>query len=79
MGIKSLKHDTVLVLRPNPADGGYRKWSKPSRVEATSSERFCRDCGTALGWFLETEIGEENIRREWKRLIGEDYNGKASG
>jgi len=79
MGLKSLKHDTVLVLRPNPADGGYLRWSKPSRIETTSSESFCRDCGTALGWFLGTEIGEENIRREWKRLIGEDCNGKASG
>lgn len=79
MGLKSLKHDTILVLKPDQAKTGSYNWSKPSRINTTDSYTFCRDCGTALGWFLETDLSEENIRDEWKFLIGENSNGKTSG
>lgn len=79
MGLKSLKHDTILVLKPNTAKTRSYKWSKPSRIDATDSYTFCRDCGTALGWFLENDLSEENIRHQWKLLIGENGNGKTSG
>jgi len=80
MGLKSLKHDTVLVLQPNIAKEKPGKWLKPSLIDITDSYRFCHDCGTALGWFLGSEVSEEDIRKGWKRLIGgKDNNGKASG
>lgn len=79
MGLKSLKHDTILVLRPNPTKRVYHKWSKPSRINTIDSRTFCRDCETALGWFLENDMNEEEIRSEWKLLIGENGNDKTSG
>ena len=79
MGLKSLKHDTILVLKPNLAKTGSSKWSKPSRIDTTDSYTFCRDCGTALGWFLENDLSKETIRHEWKLLIGENGHGKTPG
>ncbi|MEA1945690.1 MAG: hypothetical protein U9N83_00140 [Thermodesulfobacteriota bacterium] len=79
LGLKSLKHDTILVLKPNTAKTKSYKWSKPSQIDATDSYTFCRDCGTALGWFLENDLSEENIRHQWKLLIRENGNGKTSG
>ena len=79
LGLKSLKHDTILVLKPNTNKISYYKWAKPPRIDTTDSFTFCRNCGTALGWFLENDLSEENIRREWKLLIGENGNGKTSG
>jgi adenine-specific DNA methylase len=79
MGLKSLKHDTILVLKPNLAKTGSSKWSKPSRIDTADSYTFCRDCGTALGWFLENDLSKEIIRHEWKLLIGENGHGKTPG
>ena len=79
MGLKSIKHDTVLVLRPNITTGEPLDWPKPSGIDTTDSHTFCRDCGTALGWFLQSDIHEENIRSEWKGLMGENGNDKVSG
>jgi putative DNA methylase len=79
MGLKSLKHDTILVLKPNTDKTRFYNWTKPSRIDATDSYTFCRDCGAALGWFLENDLSEETIRHQWKLLIGENKNGKTSG
>jgi putative DNA methylase len=79
LGLNSLKHDTILVLKPNTDKTKSYKWPKPSRIDATDSYAFCRDCGTALGWFLENDLSEENIRDQWRILIGENGNGKTSG
>ncbi len=78
LGLNSLKHDSILVLRPYTAGGQFHEWSKPSRIDTTDSYTFCRDCGTALGWFLASDFNEELVRSEWKRLLGGNGNGKAS-
>ena len=78
-GLKSLKHDTILVLKPGMAAEESKKWPRITEIEISDSFLFCRGCGTALGWFLESNLTEEDIRAEWKRLIGEINNGKASG
>lgn len=78
MGLNALKHDAILVLRPDAGNGVFRKWVKPSRVDASDSYSFCHDCGNALGWFLNSELNEGQIRSEWKHLLGDNGNGKAS-
>jgi putative DNA methylase len=75
-GLRSLKHDTILVLRSSAGDGEFRKWPKPAQIDATDSYTFCRDCGMALGWFLISDVEEEHIRSEWKRLLEGVNNGK---
>jgi len=72
LGLKSLKHDAILVLRPKTVRGKSRKWAKPRKIDTTDSYSFCRDCGTALGWFLASDIDEKSMRREWQHLLGQN-------
>ncbi|NVL89413.1 MAG: hypothetical protein HWN69_00260 [Desulfobacterales bacterium] len=78
LGLKSLKHDAILVLRPKTVRREPRKWSKPRKIDTTDSYSFCRDCGTALGWFLASDINEKSMRREWQHLLGGNGSGKTS-
>jgi adenine-specific DNA methylase len=80
MGLKSLKHDTVLILKPETTKGKLHNWSEPSLIDIADSYQFCHDCGSALGWFLDSDAREEDIKRGWNHLIeGKGSNGKASG
>ncbi len=67
--LKALKHDVILVLKPRGKQLAPQ-WSKVHRVDATDSSRFCRDCGSALGWLLNSDYGEEQIAQKWHTLIG---------
>jgi len=72
--LKALKHDVVLVLRPctsqpEPAEPDSLRWSEPEPIDTADSERFCRDCGAALGWFLGAALSEEEIRDRWRHLL----------
>jgi putative DNA methylase len=78
LGLKSLKHDAILVLRPKTGRGKSRNWSKPHKIDTTDSYSFCHDCGTALGWFLATGIDEKSMRKEWQYLLGGNGGGKTS-
>ncbi|MBW2148149.1 MAG: hypothetical protein JRG73_15100 [Deltaproteobacteria bacterium] len=78
LGLKSLKHDTILILKPTNASDEFRKWQKPLQINITDSYTFCHDCGTAVGWFLSSNISEECVRSEWKRLFEGKCNGKTS-
>lgn len=75
-GLKALKHDTILVLKPNVIDKPF-KWKRTSKVNKTDSYTFCQDCGTVLGWLLSSDLDESYIYAEWKRLLGGNDNGKA--
>jgi putative DNA methylase len=70
IGLNAIKHDCILVLSPNMRSCQTRQWSKPVNIDKSISYRFCRDCGSALGWFLEADLTEDEIRSEWKRLLG---------
>lgn len=67
--LKALKHDVVLVLAPRDAATRGKAWPKPERVDAQSSEGFCRGCGEAFGWFLSSDVAEEMILPLWGRLL----------
>ncbi len=70
-GLRALKHDTVLVLKPRYSADVVRRWERPERINSTDSYHFCRDCGAALGWFLDTDMDEERLSDEWRRLMEE--------
>jgi DNA modification methylase len=70
MGLRALKHDCILVLSPNMDFQQIRNWPKPQEIDKLNSYTFCLDCGSALGWFLMTDLSENEIRSEWKRLLG---------
>lgn len=75
--LKALKHDAILILRPATPEAERPTWPEPSRVDSTSSRSFCRDCAGALGWFLNSDLREGELREEWRRLLGEGRNAKA--
>ncbi len=66
--LQALKHDVILVLKPEIGEGEAPRWPKPAQIDATDSYTFCRDCGAALGWFLSTELSEVQIRDQWRDL-----------
>jgi putative DNA methylase len=67
--LKALKHDTILVLKPAANGRESSRWPEPVQIDLADSYTFCRDCGAALGWFLSTDITEEDIYKGWKHLI----------
>jgi putative DNA methylase len=75
--LRALKHDAILVLRPATADGESPMWPEPSQIDSTLSRSFCSDCAAALGWFLNTDLADDEVREEWRRLLGETRNAKA--
>jgi DNA modification methylase len=78
-GLNALKHDTILVLKPRDAKASLREWPRPSNIDTQDSYTFCRDCGSALGWFLNSTVSEDNVYIGWKQLIAGNSNGKTSG
>jgi hypothetical protein len=66
--MKALTDDVILVLAPTA--NHLQGWRNPGRLNSTSSADFCADCGTLLGWLLEREFTEEEIRQTWHRAIG---------
>ncbi len=67
--LKALKHDVILVLKPDTGEGEARQWTEPVRIDTSDSYAFDRDCGAALGWFLQADVTQEQIRSGWKRLL----------
>lgn len=67
--LKSIQHDCILVLAAN-GNAAVRPWTLPKAAEITESEPFCRCCGEALGWLLEKGLPAEEVRQQWKRLLG---------
>ncbi len=66
--LNSIKHDTILVLKPGDKSV-TGQWAPLDCIKTNDSETFCRQCGTALGWFLDNDFDSEKIRRTWKNLI----------
>ena len=77
--LNALKHDTILVLRPFMDGSNFPNWPEPLQIETQDSYSFCRDCGEALGYFLNSQKSEQEIRSLWKILLRGEMNGKASG
>ncbi len=67
--LKALKHDVILVLKPDHAVGEVPLWPRPTVIDTTDSYTFCRDCGTALGWFLAADARREDLHQHWRHLF----------
>ena len=73
--LNSIKHDCILVFSPNGADS-CSHWKPMESIDISDSETFCRQCGAALGWLLESGFDPGEIRAAWKGLIKENANAK---
>ena len=45
------------------------KWAPLSSIDSNDSETFCRQCGAALGWLLESPLSHAEIRATWREMI----------
>ena len=69
-GLKSIKHDSILVLAHN--DGmETQRWTAVDAISSDDSETFCRQSAAAVGWLLESDLSPDEIRAVWKSLIRE--------
>jgi len=70
----ALLHDVILVLAPTdlievsavaePAEA----WKRPLTIP-TDSAGFCYECGTAVGWTLNSDMDDAEIQAVWKELL----------
>lgn len=68
--LKALTHDVILVLAPKQTTVNVaRDWEYPTAIDRTDSYTFCRDCGAALGWLLNSNLGSEDIGKFWAELL----------
>ncbi len=66
--LNAIKHDAILVLAKDPSLNS-RIWPPLDGIDTSDSAAFCRECGEALGWLLESNMDDETIRATWKHLI----------
>lgn len=66
--LRAIKHDTILVLALD-GERSQGQWSALKSIDTGDSETFCRQCGAALGWLLESQLSSTEIRATWVRLI----------
>lgn len=66
--LRALTHDAILVLAPVETVAG-ESWSRQLCVDKSDSEQFCHDCGSVLGWMLQADLREKEIRRLWRQSL----------
>ena len=69
--LKSIRHDSVLVLAADDSVAAA-PWETVAHIDAMDSETFCRQCGTTLGWLLDSDLSPPEIRAVWGNLISEN-------
>ncbi|MBC7248886.1 MAG: hypothetical protein H5T62_01250 [Anaerolineae bacterium] len=68
--LKALTHDVILVLASKQTMVNVaRDWEHPRAIDRTDSYAFCRDCGAALGWLLNSNLDNEDIGKFWAELL----------
>lgn len=70
MNQNALLHDVVLVFG-KIGTFAYRKWSIPKTINKGASLEFCKECGTLLGYFLNSNLTEEQIQNIWKEKLSD--------
>ena len=72
--LRSITHDSILVLA---LDGNQSTdhWTQLESIDTSDSETFCRQCSATLGWLLENDYSEHDIRTTWEQLINRRNNG----
>ena len=72
--LNAITHDCILVLAPDGSDT-IPTWMPVANIDTDDSEKFCRQCGSALGWMLGAELTQAEIRSTWQSLIRGHSNG----
>jgi putative DNA methylase len=68
MNMKSLKHDTILVLRPVDKQN-EKQWEIPETISMEDSYSFCQGCAQVLGWVLDNDLAYDTISKTWRKFL----------
>lgn len=66
--LNSIQHDSILFFALDYKSSKV-SWMPLETIDTRDSETFCRQCGVALGWLLDSEFSTKEIRTIWKNLI----------
>jgi putative DNA methylase len=66
--MNALTHDAILILAPTHNDVRPR-WRRPVAINSDSSEQFCFDCATMLGWMLDSRLTNKEIDQLWREEL----------
>ena len=73
--LNAIRHDSILVLSLDDGDSSS-PWMPVVGINTDDSESFCRQCGAALGWMLDSAFAPSGIQRTWRNLIRRGANGQ---
>ena len=76
--LNSIRHDSVLVLA-HDGNGALAPWTPLVDIDTANSETFCRQCGATLGWLLDSDLSQPEIRAIWEKLIRGNSNDRHIG
>ncbi len=67
----ALLHDVILLFAPvSAAVEPVEVWKRPLSIPLNDSAEFCYDCGTAVGWTLNSKKNDAEIQSAWKMMLG---------
>lgn len=66
--LNAIKHDSILVFALD-GEGTTGSWPAIEAIDSSDSEIFCRHCSAALGWLLESDHSDAEIRTIWQEII----------
>ncbi|GAK55610.1 hypothetical protein U27_02444 [Candidatus Vecturithrix granuli] len=66
--LRSITHDSILVLALDGHQAAGH-WTQPESIDTGDSELFCRQCSATVGWLLQQDFTEHDIRTTWEQLI----------
>jgi putative DNA methylase len=64
----ALLHDVILVLAPTESPG-RTAWQQLLAINRQDSETFCHECGTMIGWMLDSSLPESELSALWNALL----------
>ena len=69
--LRALKHDSILVLQPKELGPTTNQFYRMESISGDDSFRFCQDCASLLGYFLDSEHQDSEIEQIWRAALGE--------
>ncbi len=66
----SLHHDVILVLGSHE-NRQLHTWPQPTKIDKADSYTFCKQCGGALGYLLNTPLTRDEMTQTWTELFSD--------
>ncbi len=68
--LRSLKHDSILVLKPRTSGESSNGHQTIDRIDTRDSASFCSCCADLLKYCLNTSLSEQEVFQVWEKALG---------